>query len=535
MTARDVTAERTSPPPADDRSPPVWRHPLTALGVVAVAYTVTLLLVWPTNSPLTWDETVYASQFARDVPAAVYSPHRSIGTALLVAPLTGLTGSLSALRVYLAVLSGLGLFCAYWPWLRIRRSHGVPLAAALFASLWLSVYYGDRAMPNLYIALCLVGAVGLFLRATAYRSRRPRAVRWSLCGLTAVFAILTLLRQLDATLAAGVMVTAGLLLAWATRRRRPRGVSLPAVAAAVAAIGTGLAVGWGQWLVEAYARFGGPAARLAATADMNGAGLHVSFVRQLRALSGSVDCKPGQNCGRVTVLGTAWWSAAAGLVIVAFAVAAYRRRMRVAWSLVVATASAVAVPYLLFTSYTAPRYLLPVYALLSLPAAAGLVAIGGGVLTWARRRAVPVMALSCLLPLALSAAVAVDVAGQLGVLRDMARRAYAGPITDRTIAARLTELGVRPPCLISGARAATVAYQLKCQNWDLAYRMYSAPELTQRLADAASTGRTVVALSIGRPTQATPSAWTLRALWPDHTWYALIHPPARSDRRVSPL
>jgi hypothetical protein len=533
MTVEDVTRERVGSGPAE-AGVPVWRHPLLSLGLVSVAYTIILLLVSGTRSPLTWDEAIYVSHFARGMPAGIYSPHRSIGTALLVAPITAVTDSLSSLRIYLAVLSGAGLFCGYWPWLKIHRSHAVSLAALLFAGLWLSIYYGERAMPNLYIAICMLAAVALFCQATLPRPTSPhpgpRVRWWPLTGLALVFTAMTLLRQVDAGLAAATLLAAAPVIFWRTRHHRP-GVPITTIAGAITAIMIGLAAGWGQWLAEAYTSFGGPAARLRATSTMNGTGLHLSFLRQLHALSGSLDCKPTQNCGPITPLATTWWSATAALVIITLLTATHRRRLRTGYLLTVTTALVVAIPYLLLTSYTAPRYLLPSYALLSLPAAAALTLTLTTIHTRTRTRRLPLRALALTTPLTLTAtAITLDITGQLTVLHHMANNTYNGPITDQTIAARLTALGIHRPCLISGARAATVAYQLKCQNWDLNYRLYTGPQLTQRLTNAATTGQTIAVLSIGPPTPTYTTPWTLHPLWHDHTWYVQIHPPGRQSR-----
>jgi hypothetical protein len=529
MAVEDVTRERIGSGPADG-GVPVWRHPLLTLGLVSVAYTITQLLVSGTRSPLTWDEAIYVSHFAHGMPTGIYSPHRSIGTALLVAPVTARTDSLSTLRIYLAILSGVGLFCGYWPWLKIHRSHAVSLAALLFAGLWLSIYYGERAMPNLYIAVCMLAAVALFCQATLPRPTSPRVRWWPLTGLALVFAAMTLLRQVDASLAAVTLLAAAPVIFWWTRHHRP-GVPISTIAGAIGAIMIGLAAGWGQWLAEAYTSFGGPAARLSATSTMNGTGLHLSFLRQLHALSGSLDCKPTQSCGPITALATTWWSATAALTIITLLTATYRRQLRTAYFLTVITALVVAIPYLLLTSYTAPRYLLPIYALLSLPAAGALILTLTTIHTRTRTRHLPLRALALTIPLTLAAAaITIDINGQLTVLRDMANKTYNGPITDQAIAARLTALGIHRPCLISGARAATVAYQLKCQNWDLDYRLYTDAQLIQRLTDAATTGQTVAVLSIGPPTQTYTTPWTLRPLWHDHTWYAEIHPPGSQSR-----
>jgi hypothetical protein len=502
-----ATSSETSPQPTvQPLAPPWWRRPLVVLALIAAGFTLAQLLAGRPDSGLSWDEAIYASQFARDVPPAAYSAHRSIGMALLVAPVDVLTTSVVPIRIYLGVLSGLGLFLAYWPWLKVRPGYGVPLAAALFGGLCLSTFYGDRAMPNLYIAFCVVAAVALFLQAT-----RTGAGPWPAVGLAVVFAVLTLLRPLDATLTA-VPMLAMLLIALRPGRYRRGAVVLAAMA-------VGLAAGWGQWLAESYTRFGDPAARLRATAVQNSAGLHVSIWRQMEAHAGNLECSPGNawhSCGPVLVSVAVWWSAGAVLVVVALVVAARRRQLRAAWWLAVAVAVTVAVPYVVISDYTAPRYLLPFYALLALPAAAGLIALGTGIGSSAFRPIVVGV---------LSVAVAAHIGGQLFFLHQMSVKSAALRTIDPKVAARLAALGVRPPCLISGASAPTIAFLLKCENWDLAVRMYSHRELTQRLADAAESGRTVVVLSDKGPVHGPGAGWPQRRLWPGQDWHVAIRTP----------
>ncbi|MFD0066950.1 hypothetical protein [Streptomyces sp. NPDC056690] len=83
---------------------------------VALAFTLSQLLFVAAGLPLAWDESVYASQVAPHVPSAYFSAPRARGVPVLIAPLTLPTSSTLALRVYLAVLSGTGLFVALSVW-----------------------------------------------------------------------------------------------------------------------------------------------------------------------------------------------------------------------------------------------------------------------------------------------------------------------------------------------------------------------------------------------------------------------------------
>src|SRR5437879_3863917 len=78
--------------------------------------------------------------------------------------------------------------------------------------------------------------------------------------------------------AVGVAVAAG----WSRR-----GLGL------VAVLAVGAVVGVVPWLVEAYARFGGPVARLRLSSAVEGhLGWHVAAGMELRALNGPVLCRP---------------------------------------------------------------------------------------------------------------------------------------------------------------------------------------------------------------------------------------------------
>lgn len=108
MTAQLITqAEPANPPPPALRS----RRWYLALAVVAACYTL-IQLVFLTKVGLGWDESVYASQVAHGVPPSDFSAPRARGVPLLLAPVAIFTASATALRVYLALLSGAG--CC-WP------------------------------------------------------------------------------------------------------------------------------------------------------------------------------------------------------------------------------------------------------------------------------------------------------------------------------------------------------------------------------------------------------------------------------------
>ncbi|HEX4812223.1 MAG TPA: hypothetical protein VFV66_05670, partial [Nonomuraea sp.] len=210
-----------------------WKSGRALLAAVAVAYGLVQLIVVTPGMGLGWDEVVYVSQVDPRVPATEFIAPRARGVTLLVAPVMLLTGSTEALRIYLCVLSALALYVSFGTWLRVRSGLAVPLAALLFASLWLSVFYGNEVMPNLWVAFGATAAVGCFLRCL-----RPGSGRGPVFGLAASVAAVALLRPPDSL---WLVLPLAAALAWPGWRRRRAGLALL----------TGLCAGWADWVVEA--------------------------------------------------------------------------------------------------------------------------------------------------------------------------------------------------------------------------------------------------------------------------------------------
>jgi hypothetical protein len=180
----------------------------------------------------------------------------------------------------------------------------------------------------------------------------------------------------------------------------------------------------------------------------------------LRALDGPLLCRP---CNRATqpipTTGLMWW--VAGALLVALAVwlvlrsrdrVGFRDAPRSATLLPALVGVVLALPYLFLVGYAAPRFLLPSYALLALPAAQGLRHL-------------------CLRPTgdvrrAVAAGVAVLLAGHLVVQYRQLESIMAGSEPGRerwdAVAAALARHGVTPPCLLIGPESAPVAYLARC-------------------------------------------------------------------------
>jgi hypothetical protein len=356
---------------------------------------------------------------------------------VLLAPLTLLTSSTLALRIYLAALSATGLFLALRVWQRLLPTPVPALAGVLFSGLWVTQLYGPQAMPNLWIALSGLTAVGCFLRAAADRGDRR-----ALLGLCLALAAAGLLRPSDAVWLSLPMAAASLLV---RRWRRPMLLTV---------LLAGLALGGAQWIVEAYLSYGGVVSRLhRSSAIEGGIGWHLAVGDQLRTLAGGPElCRP------CTVpwhhrTSTIWWFLTPVLVAGGVLTAARARRRATALLPALCGAS-VAAPYLLLIDYAAPRFLLPAYALLSLPAADALATFARSARPRLRPAAVTLV----------TALVAAQLVSQHVILTRAVHAADDGTGDYARIAADLRTYAVRPPCLVTGRLATPVAYQARCAS-----------------------------------------------------------------------
>ncbi|MFD9122679.1 hypothetical protein [Streptomyces bottropensis] len=409
---------------------------LGPVAMVAGAFTLTQLLLVPPEMGLGWDETVYISQVSPHAPAAFFSAPRARGVPVLVAPVAVWSSSTALLRVYLAVLSGMGLYFALRAWRGLFPVRVRAVAGALFASLWVTLFYGPQAMPNYWVAVGALVCVGCFLRVR--KNPGDRAALW---GAGAGTALMAWMRPTDTL---WVTLPLFVLLVGVREWRQPQ----PAGAMVV-----GLTTGAGAWVVEAYAQFGGPARRLAdASRIQGGLGWNIAVDDQLRALVGRTLCRPCTGDLPHPAI-FAWWFALPVLAAIGLAVALRAGRATPTVVPLVCAATA-AVPYLFLIGYAAPRFLLPAYALLAIPVADALLSLvrrpGGA---WR-----PV----------LGAVVVAGVLGHLAVQYTVLARTVERTIAfhrdwDR-VAAELRRLGVRPPCLLTGDYAIPIAYYAGCSS-----------------------------------------------------------------------
>ncbi|MBO8193296.1 hypothetical protein ITI46_16725 [Streptomyces oryzae] len=418
------------------------------LAAVCAAFAALSLITVQPTLPLGWDELVYASRFAPFGPETPFSAPRTRGVPLLIAPVAAAGDSVVLLRCYLTAAASLALWLGYLPWLRtVRRRGVVPLAAALYGTVWFALFYAGAAMPNHYVAMGLTGAVGCLLRGPGGSAPRPGTY----CAAAAALGGATLMRPNDTVWPAAVLLAAVLWAGIGGRLPRAR-----AVRSAVAVTG-GVLLGAVPWAVEARLRFGGVLERVRAAGEIQGGmGLRLSLDtlrHHAAALDGPLLCRP---CEGATVGWTSawWWLLIPPLV--ALGVHAARREGRTGLAVVPALAAvAVAVPYLFFMDYAAPRFLLPSYALLAPVVALG---VGGAV-----RRARGAGRVRMLVPLGGAVALA-HLGLQLHQL-DLHSGIQAAARQDwQRVHRTLRAHGVQPPCALDGNRTLIpVAHTAGCR------------------------------------------------------------------------
>ncbi|MFK4101936.1 hypothetical protein ACI2L1_18035 [Streptomyces sp. NPDC019531] len=451
-------ARRRTPEALSGAARPTGGNPLIAL--VAAVFTLAQLVLVRPGMGLGWDETVYVSQVGAQAPASFFSAPRARGVSLLVAPIASWSTSTELLRVYLAVLSGLGLYLALRAWRGLFPARVLAVGGALFTSLWITLFYGPQAMPNYWVAVGALGTVGCFLRVR----RNPRAL-W---GVVAGAALMAWMRPTDA-----IWVTLPLLAVAAVNRHWRSAVALLA----------GLVAGGAQWVIEAYVGYGGLAERLReASRIQGGLGRHFAVDDQLRSLSGRTLCRPCTGPLPDPAV-MAWWCVLPLLATVALAVAVRARRTGPTLVPLVCATTA-AVPYLFLIGYAAPRFLLPAYALLAIPVADALFHLATGPAARWRPLATTVLAIG----------LAGHLAVQYAVLERTVRRTTDDHRDWARTAAELHRLGVRPPCLLTGHPAIPVAYYAGCAS--AAAGGHNANSTT---AEIVGTSRRIPAAALTRP------------------------------------
>jgi hypothetical protein len=410
-----------------------------------VAFTLAAFLFGSLRIPLFWDESVYASQIAQHVPMP-WGAERARGMPVLVAPVTLLTGSVIALRVYLILLAGIGLFLAMLAWRGRRPDWVVALAGVIFGGLWVVQWQAPLLLPSYWSAIGGMAGVGLFLRAMERGKLSPLGV--ALLAATAAFT--AVIRPADAV----VIFVPLLFIAVAARPGRRE---VPLVAAVAGAIVTGLTVGIGEWVAESYLYFGGPVPRQHSMTAASG-GSAFDLLKNLRIMSGGqFSSVPGfpsiRGWSHPPLL--AWWAALGVLALLGV----YAARRYHGW-LLAATPVICALGLYILYSFPArdnTRYLQPIWALLAVSAADAIYWLV--TVPRARLRLAAIIAASLF--------IAVELGTQHAVLAtETAQRVAVGRGQMDAVQA-LRQLGVRPPCVVTSSPVPVVltlpaAYYLGC-------------------------------------------------------------------------
>lgn len=327
-------------------------HP--PLAVLAVLYLAAQFVLFHLDRPMAWDEAVYLAEVHSGSEAIGFSAHRARGITLLVLPLAVAGSPVPLVRLYLGLLSAALLYWAYAAWAPIvgRTAY---LAAGLFASSWLVLFYGTEISPNLFVAFMAVLA-GAGVARILYKPSCRRSELHVIIG----FAAMSLLRPTD-SLAIAMGLALFVLFTRSTARFRVLGATV-----------VGLSVGWFAWAVEAVLRFQGPLQRLRRAAGAVGGGAQNSFIEHLALIEGSLIGPASDDTSLWP--GVVWWVAWLLLAVMGFVSTQRGDQLRVV-AMTSSAAIALAAPYFVLTGALAPRFLLPTYALAALPVAFGVDAL----------------------------------------------------------------------------------------------------------------------------------------------------------------
>lgn len=431
------TRLREKPEDAGKTSGRAWLGPdsLGWLVLVSALFLLSELLPALLRLPLGADEITYIARSSVQHSGVFLPPVHGHGAGLLAAPVTLATTSLTALRVWMAIVSALALFGSLLCWRGIRPAWVLAIAGFIFGSLAITELSGVQVYPDLWAGFGALAMTGLVLQAVEGRLR-PRLVL-PLIAFVA-FAVVMMRPQNIIFVLAPSFVAPLVVRGW----RKP-GVLIAMI--------IGMAVGTLEWVAEAFLWFGGLGHRIhLAGQEPPTFGLHVSLLMQVKTLSGPWYCTPqgiaGPHCTgyRYPVL-YLWWLAFFALVALGLVIA-WRLPTRASSVLALVTGGWIAVLYLLLVPFGAPRYFLPTWALFAIVAADGIA--------WLARvpkRKTVGAALAGIFLLSWAAsqhAVLVGETANTASSRLFVHKADA-----------LKKLGVKPPCALGSP---SVAYYVGC-------------------------------------------------------------------------
>ena len=456
-----------------------------ALIVLGIAYLAAQLVVVGTDRAPRWDESVYLSQVMPDMEGLYFEPWHSRGITLLVAPVTSLGGALTGVRLFLMVLAAAATTAAFRLWVPLVGLAAV-VAAAVFSFSWLSLLSASEVMPNYWASLGLLATAGLVVRRL--HGGPVRDVVFAAVGLGAV----TFVRPTEAI----VFAAAACAYILVFRRSSWR---------VFAAMGLGAFVGWLPWLVEMSVRFGGVSNAIR-EAERGGhfvlAPVGANVVRHLAYTDGGAD--------GILLPGAIWWALVV-TVSVAGLVWGATRAARASALFCSLAALVFAVEYLAFVSFLNARFLLPAYAMASVPFGVGVASLLRG------RRPLRVgggLVLASMIPWAI---------WQAGVANRAADEISTGPVRVGATIRGLT--GPTPCSFVSPLAYPKIAVSSRCQG--ARWRRGKTPTAADLEALHRPGTRLFVVLLKEAPEASPLSELTpTRVHGPDRTWYVYEVPSA---------
>ncbi len=423
-------ARRQAAPPGRPERGWLGQDSFFWLALVCVLFLLAELTPSLLRMPLGADEIGYIAQLSVHASGVQLPPVHGQGAGLLAAPVTLLTSSLTALRIWMAVLSAVGLFLALLAWRGLRPAWVLALAGLIIGMLAITQNSGVQVYPDWWSAVGILALAGLFLNAVT-GGMRERVVL-PLIGLATL--LIVLMRPQNIVFILGLILIATVLVpGW----RKPK---------VWAALAVGIVLGVVQFVAEA-AWYGGVGDRIhLAGQEPPSLSLYFTLTGQIRVLSGPWYCDPASACpGMAFPFELFWFIGLALLAVIGLAIA-WGRQAKASAVLAAAIAIWVFLLYSFLVPFAAPRYILPSLALGAILAADGIAWL----LTESGRRTLSVVVVSAFL--------LVGIVSQRAVLnREIAAQTATRPF--QTEAAKITKAGVKAPC---AAWSAYVAYYAGC-------------------------------------------------------------------------
>jgi hypothetical protein len=453
-----------------------------ALVVVGAGYLLAQFLLIPADRLPGWDESIYLSQVTPEMHAMLLRAFRARGITFLVSPVTMLGGSVEHVRLFLMILSSIATTATFQVLIPLVGV-AAPIAAVLFAFSWLSLVNGSAVLPNLWTAILGLAAAGLTARRLAGGGTRSALLAAASLGAMASF------RPTEAV----VMVAAIGLSVLLVRRTSWRLIVM---------LWIGVVVGLIPWILETSIRFGGPLEALR-TAHTD---RHLGIADAGTNLAWYLAAADGGQSGEISAGSLVWWSLL--LVLSVVAIARSRRPRRTVVILCAIGTVLFAAEYIVFVSAVAARFLLPAYALASIPAAVGLVSLfrNGILAKWAGS-----VVLLLVIPWMLWQ---VGVAGRLA-------EGQGGQLINE-ISVKLRELADGRPCaFMSPLGWPSIEFASGCRGTDLP-RPRGPSERELRELSIGSERTFVILRTKARPRSLLGSLTPIPVRGPDRTWFVYV-------------